>query len=415
MTLERAQARVLEACAPLPSEELALAPSLEPGLALLPSPGAQGRVLAQAVRAARDLPARDLSMMDGYALAAPGAGALRVSMEIAAGDSPAHRPLAAGEAARIFTGAPLPPGADCVVKQEECEREGNQLRLPSSLRPRPGEHVRPRGQEMRAGAQVLASGTLLGAAELSLAAAAGAVRVRVHARPRVAILATGNELIPLGEEPRAGQLVETNSIALAQLCRDAGALPLLLGISRDEPQEIAARLASADAELLITTGGASVGDHDHAQEALALLGGELLFHGVAIRPGKPTLFGTLPPLSTSAPRPLVLGLPGNPAASMLCFELFARPALRRLQGDAQWDRPRARATLAGGVLERAPGLTFFPRGRALYRDGRLEFHPAAQQSSMQIGSWAAANALAVLSPGEGRVEPGEPLELMLLS
>ncbi len=401
VSLEHAQSLIAKRSAPLCIEELA--------------PGeAHERILAAPIMALRDLPANDLSMMDGYALAsADGRAALHVAFAIAAGDPPSTRALKQGEAARIFTGAPLPPGADCVAMQEETLVEGDRLTLERELRI--GEHVRPRGQEMRTGQLVVERGTALGAAELSLAAAAGASRVSVFARPRVAILATGSELIPVGETPQPGQLIETNSLALAQLCREAGATPILLGICRDEPREIAARLKGVEAELLITTGGASVGEHDHAQEALALLGGELIFHGVAIRPGKPTLFGALPALDSSAPRRLLLGLPGNPAAAMLCFELFARPALRLMQADPLPARPRARATLASGSLSCAPGLTFFPRGRASWRDGQLEFTPAPQQSSMQIASWAAANALAVLPPGDARIEAGELLELMLLS
>ncbi len=415
LPLSRAQELLRAAVVPLGVEQVALAE-------------AQERILAAPIAAARDLPGSDISMMDGYALrACDGPGPLRVAFEVAAGDAPSPRGLEAGEAARIFTGAPLPPGADCVAMQEQCAREGDRVVLQKAAQA--GQHVRRRGEEMRAGAVVLAPGCALGAVELSLAAGAGATQVAVHARPRVALLATGDELLPLGATPRPGQLVETNSLALAQACRDAGAVPLLLGIASDDPRDIAARLRAADADLFVTTGGASVGDHDHASDALAILGGAPLFHGLAIRPGKPALCGLANAWdandraraaagTVARDRRLVFCLPGNPAASLLCFELLVRPALRWLQGASSWERPRARARLVQGSLARVPGLTFFPRGRAVFREGQLEFTPSGQQSSMQIGSWAAANAVAVLEPGESaspsRIEAGELLEVLLL-
>jgi molybdopterin molybdotransferase len=274
--------------------------------------------------------------------------------------------------------------------------------------PNAGQHIRRRGEEVRAGTTVLAPGTRLGPAELSLAAACEAGRVQVHRRPRVAVLTTGDELVALGQEPAPGKLVETNSLALAQLAREAGAEPVLLGIATDSVDRIAAKLTDAEADVLVTTGGASVGDHDHAQAALERLGGQLVFHTVAIRPGKPVLFGT-----ASRGR-LVFGLPGNPAAAMLGFELFVRLALRILSGDPRPRRPRARAELRGGALSRIAGLTFFPRGHASIDSGRLVFTPGAQQSSMQIGSWAAVNAIAQIEPGEGKLNPGDAIDVLLL-
>jgi molybdopterin molybdotransferase len=394
--LSQAQAEVEARSRALPAES---APLDEAG----------GRVLARPVAAARDLPGTDISMMDGYALrAGDAATALRVVYEVAAGDAPPARALQAGEAARIFTGAPVPAGADCVVMQEHAARSGTELRVGPAHELKPGQHIRRRGEEVRAGAIVLPAGTRLGPAELSLAAACEAAKVQVHRRPKVAVLTTGDELVALGQVPAAGKLVETNSHALAQLAREAGAEPVLLGIARDSVDQIAAKLQDADADVLVTTGGASVGDHDHAQAALERLGGELIFHTVAIRPGKPVLFGT-----ASGGR-LVFGLPGNPAAAMLGFELFVRLAVRILSGDPQPRRPRARAELRGGTLSRIPGLTFFPRGRASVDAGRLVFTPGGQQSSMQIGSWAAVNAIAQIEPGEGKIEAGQAIEVLLL-
>jgi molybdopterin molybdotransferase len=391
--LDEALAAIRSRARPLPSEEVPLAE-------------AYGRVLAQSVQARRDQPATDVSMMDGYALWAGDSGSpLRVAGEIAAGDVPWTRPLSKGEAARIFTGAPLPAGADCVVMQEHCVREGASVRVQQP--PKAGQHIRRRGEELTAGAEALPPGRLLDAADLAVAAACGVGSVRAHRRPRVALLSTGSELVPLGEEPGPGRIVETNSLTLSALARDAGAEVLRLGVAPDAIDRIAERLRDAPADILLTTGGASVGDHDHAQDALERLGGELIFHTVAIRPGKPVLFGT-----ASGSR-LVFGLPGNPAAATLGFELFVRLAIRLLAGDPKPARPQARARLRG-TLSRVKGLTFFPRGSVTAEGAQLVFSPGGQQSSMQIASWSGANAVAVVPAGEGRIEDGTEIDVLLV-
>jgi molybdopterin molybdotransferase len=391
--LDEALAAIRARCAPLPAEEATLS-------------DAQGRVLAKAVRARRDQPATDISMMDGYALRAGDAGgSLRVVGEVAAGDAPWSRALAAGEAARIFTGAPVPPGADCVVMQEHAAREGELLRVQQP--PKASQHIRRRGEELIAGTEALPAGTILQAAELALAAACGATGVRVFRRPQLALLSTGSELVLPGSDPAPGKLIATNSVALAALCRDAGAFVQDLGLAPDDVEQIAASLLDVPADILVTTGGASVGDHDHAQAALERLSGALVFHTVAIRPGKPVLFGT-----ASRGR-LVFGLPGNPAAATLGFELFVRLAIRILAGDPHPERTRARARLRG-TLSRIKGLTFFPRGRVTAEGSTLVFTPGAQQSSMQIASWANTNAVAVVPPGEGRFDEGAEVDVLLM-
>jgi molybdopterin molybdotransferase len=390
--LDQALSEVRSRCAPLPAEDVPLADAI-------------GRILAEGVRARRDQPATDISMMDGYALrSADAASALRVLGEVAAGDAPWSRALGPGEAARIFTGAPIPPGADAVVMQEQCERSGDEVR---ALQPvKPGQHIRRRGEELTAGALAMSAPVKLDAATLALAAACGETTVRVHRRPKVALLVTGSELVPQGSEPAPGKLIETNSIALIALCREAGAEVEFLGIAEDDVDGIAARLRDATADILLTTGGASVGDHDHAQAALEKLSGKLVFHTVAIRPGKPVLFGT------ASRNRLVFGLPGNPAAATLGFELFVRLAIRVLAGDPQPARPQARARLHG-TLQRIKGLTFFPRGRVTAEGSTLFFAPGGQQSSMQIASWAGVNAVAVVPPGEGRLDDGTEVDVLL--
>jgi len=389
--LDEALSEVRARSLPLPQEEVPLAE-------------AANRVLARPVVAMRDQPSSDVSMMDGYALRAEAASSpLRVIGEVAAGDPPWKTPLAAHEALRIFTGAPVPDGADCVVMQEHCLRDGETLRF--QLPPKPGQHIRRRGEELHAGAVALPRGTYLRAAELALCAACGQPSVFAHRKPRVAILSTGSELVPLGATPGPGQLTETNSLALRALCAEAGAEAKWLGIALDDVSEIAQRLRGVDADVVITTGGASVGDHDHAQASLQRLGVELVFHTVAIRPGKPVLFG-------AGDGRLFFGLPGNPAAATLGFELFVRLALRLLAGDPKPARTQARARLRG-TIARVPKLTYFPRGRAFIEGAQLTFSPGGQQSSMQIASWAGANAVAVVPPGEGKLDDGTELDVLL--
>ena len=391
ISLAEALEAIRQRCRALPPESVPLADAV-------------GRVLCEPVIPRRDLPATDISMMDGYALrTADARSPLRVIGEIAAGASPWNSPLQEGEAARIFTGAPVPPGADCVVMQEHCARDGAVVRVQEE--PRPGQHIRRRGEELHAGVAALPVGVLLGPAELSLAAACGAFAVRVPRRPRIAFLATGDELVPLGTDPGEGRITETNSLALAALARALGAEPVLLGIAPDDVAQIAGQLQAADADLLVTTGGASVGDHDHAQEALERIGGGLVFHTVAIRPGKPILFGS------AGEGRLLFGLPGNPAAATLGFELFVAFALRILSG--QPERQTVRARLKAPVAQ-VRGLTYFPRGVLAANGALLEFTPGRQQSSMQIASWAQVNAVAKLPPGEGKLEPGAEVEVLLL-
>ncbi len=393
LSYESALSEILARTSPLPTVRV-------------PLEDAAGRVLAETIHAPSDLPTADLSLMDGYAVRAAEAGAgatLTVAFEIAAGRT-APRPLGTGECARIFTGAPLPEGADAVVMQERVHREGSRARFDESTKP--VQHVRRRAEELSAGTVALETGTLLDPGEIALAATCGQTHLAVHGEPRCAVLATGDELLPLGSTPGPGQIIESNSYALVAMARAAGANAQRLSLERDDAAAISAKLAT-DAEIVVTSGGASVGDFDFGERALAGAGGNLIFHQVAIRPGKPTLFGILPGGR------LFFGLPGNPAAAMLTFELFVRPALRRLCGDGHPERPRATARLVG-QLARPPGFALFPRGRAQFENGALTFRPSTAQSSMQIGSWRRVNAIAQLPPGPGDVRDDDPVEVHLL-
>ena len=275
--------------------------------------------------------------MDGYAVRAADTGrgvALTVVGRVEAGSVPA-RPVGAGEAMRIFTGAPLPDGADAVVPQEDVDAVNGRIDLRGSVDP--AAYVRTAGEDVRVGDRVLEPGTVLSAAEIGLLATLGYGQARVYRRPRVAILSTGNELADLGAEPGPGQIPNTNTYSLTAQVLEAGGEPVILGVAPDRLEAIAERVARArDADMLVSSAGVSVGDLDLVRKALTEAGAELHLWQVSMRPGKPITFGSL------AGHP-VFGLPGNPVSAMVTFELFVRPALLKMAGRRRLTRPRIRA------------------------------------------------------------------------
>jgi molybdopterin molybdotransferase len=387
-----ARSRILAALAdvaPLPPERVPLADAL-------------GRALAEDLVAEADLPAFDASTMDGYALRAADArraGArLPVAFEVFAGE-PAPGPLPEGACCRIFTGAPLPAGADAVEQQEQVRRAGR-----AAVFARPAERgrfVRRRGSDVAAGRVAAPAGASLDPGTIALAAGVGRAEVLVHRRPRVVILPTGDEVVPVGRTPRPGQIVETNGHALAAAARDAGAEPILLPAASDDPAALARALASVrGADALVTTGGVSVGARDLVRAALAAAGARLDFWRVAMRPGKPFAFGRWGAVA-------VFGLPGNPASALVTFELFVRPALRALAGLPGTGRLTVRARLAS-AQSKPPGLEVYLRARL-----RVAV-PLASQSSGDLSSAAGLDALAVLPAGRARLARGAPVEAIVL-
>lgn len=369
---------------------------------------ALGRVLAAPVQARWDLPPADNSAMDGYAFAHAGqkAGeALRVSGFLPAG-AVQNTTLTPGEAVRIMTGAPLPPGADTVVPSEEVESAGDEIQLQKA--PKLGEHVRLRGEEFVAGETLLAPGTAIHSGEIGLLAAAGVTRISVHPAPRVALLSTGDELVELGETPGPGQIVNSNFHLLAARLREEGCAVIPLGIARDRAGELDEKIARglAEADLLITTGGVSVGDRDLVQETLRRHDFCLGFWKVAIKPGKPVLFGT----ARGVP---VLGLPGNPAASAATFELFARPALRRLGGHGDPLPPRLRAILTAPVKGGGKRQSFL-WGSLTEAAGRYAFSPSSRQESGQTRNLQGSRALLPVPIGAPDLASGDEVEVLLL-
>ncbi len=403
ISVEEARERILSRVSALGSERVEL-------------PFARERVLAEEIVAGRDVPPWPNSSMDGYALRAADTRTastalptrLAVAGRVAAGAIPG-RPLGADEAFRIFTGAPLPQGADSVVPQEEVREEAGVLLVERPVSP--GEFVRPRGEDVRAGETVLRGGRVLGAAEIGLLATLGRAQVTVVTRPQVGIVSTGDEIVDLGGAPGPGQISNSNTYSLMVQVAEAGGLPVNLGVAADRLEDIEARLRwGVGCDALISSAGVSVGEHDFVKGALARLGAEQHLWLVDMRPGKPIAFATIPAgLKGALP---VFALPGNPVSAMVTFELFVRPALLRMAGHARLDRPvvtaRARAPIANPGRRRGylrVTLTPEPDGWGARLTG--------EQGSGILRSMVAADGLAVV-PGDTTIEPGGQVNVILL-
>jgi molybdopterin molybdotransferase len=396
LSVADAQARVLEQVRPLPAVRLRL-----DGAAL-------GLVLAEDVASDLDMPPFTKAMMDGYALRSAdlpgGVGPLTVVEEITAGMTPT-RALGKGEAARIMTGAPVPDGADAVVMVEHTRMAGGgkvDINEPALA---PGINILPRGQEMRRGEAVLKAGALLRPQEFGLLATVGRAEVLAHPAPRVAILATGDELVDASEQPRPGQIRNGNGpMLLGQVCR-AGGIPVSLGIAADRMETLRQRIALGLREdVLVLAGGVSAGKLDLVPQALAELGVRALFHKVAMKPGKPVLFGIQPRDEGSRPR-LVFGLPGNPVSALVCFELFVRPALRALMGLSPGPR-LVQAVLCEDFTHRTDRPTYRP-ARLHNTASGWRVQPVPWFGSPDLRGVTSANAFVVLPEGEHRHRAGE--------
>jgi len=372
------------------------------GSAEVPLEQALGRVLAEEIRADRDLPPASVSSMDGFALraadaTAPGAS-LRVVGEAKAG-CPPRGPLGPGEAVRIFTGAILPPAADAVV-MVELTREDRAARMVELLeRPAAGQNVRVRGEDLREGERVLPAGAPVHSAEVAALAAVGRTTVRVYRPPSIAVLATGDELVGTDRAPLPHQVRNSNASALLAQVREMGLEASDLGIAADEPEDLSLKLARGlGADLLLITGGVSMGAYDLVGEALSRAGTRLLFHQVAVRPGKPLLAGR-------CGNCLVVGLPGNPVSAYTSFAVFVVPAVRRMMGHDRVEGLEVRAIL-GGRLERRPGRTTYHLARLEQRNGTFVALPVRTTGSADMVSLVRANAFLVTPGAPDALEAG---------
>ncbi len=410
LSVADARAQILEQFHPLSTELVDLA-------------DAAGRTLAAPVVAPHDLPPFANSSMDGYAVrqaevaaATPGRPvSLPVSGDIPAGGG-LPPGLAAGTAARIMTGAPMPPGADAVVPVEDTDdhlhpRGARPSALPARVEirvaPAPGANVRPAGQDVRAGQLVLPIGTVLNAASIGVLAALGNARVSVYRRPVVAIFSTGDELSAIEEQPGPGHIRDANGYSLAAAAEHYGARVLRLGIARDRVEEVQARLEAAcaqGADVIISSAGVSVGAYDVVKAAVESEGG-LSFWRVRMRPGKPLAFGHV----RGVP---FFGLPGNPVSALMSFEVFVRPALLKLAGRRTWERLEIRAALAEPV--RSDGRESYLRVVVERHGDGYRARPAGDQGSAVLSSLVRANGLLILPEGTTEAHAGQVFPVWLL-
>lgn len=394
LSLDEAQARLLEAIEPLPTERVVL-------------PEALGRHAAADIRAARTQPPFAASAMDGYAIRfADLPGPWRLIGEASAGQRFAGT-VDAGTSVRIFTGAPVPDGADTIVVQEDVARDGDALRLTGDGPPKHGAHIRRAGLDFGEGDLLASSGTRFTAAQLGLVAAGGHGAVAVHRRPRVALLSTGNELVAAGTAPGRDQIVNSNGPMLGALFAAAGAELVDLGIVADDAEAIAGALARArDADLLVTVGGASVGDHDLVLPVLEREGATIDFWTVAIKPGKPMLSGALGDTR-------VIGLPGNPVSAFVCAQLFVLPVLRRMAGSPSPLPPLLSARTTAPLAANGPRRDHL-RARMAWNGGSWQVTAAARQDSSMLRILAESNGLIVRPEGAPAVVAGASVPVIPL-
>ncbi|MGH6894164.1 MAG: molybdopterin molybdotransferase MoeA [Dongiaceae bacterium] len=398
LSVEEAVQRIERAFAPLGSELVSLDRAL-------------GRVLAEPLEARLTQPPADVSAMDGYALRAADVATLparlKIVQRIPAGQPPAG-PIGAGEAARIFTGGLIPPGADTIVIQENCDEADGHVTVREGNR-KLGQHIRRAGLDFKAGDIALHSGRLLTARDISLAAAMNRPWLIVTRKPRIALLSTGDELVNPGDPVGPAQIIGSNGIGLAALVRAFGGEPVNLGIARDTLPDLDRGIEAAlGFDLLVTSGGASVGEHDLVQKALVARGMRLDFWKIAMRPGKPLMFGELGSLK-------VLGLPGNPVSTIVTALLFLKPAIERMLRLSGVDQPR-HVALLGQDMPASDQRQDYVRARLVTNaQSQPVATPFAPQDSSMLSLLARADCLIVRRPHAPAAKAGEPVDIIPLS
>ncbi len=396
ITVDEAISIVLERVDTLGSETVALEEAME-------------RVLAEPVLSDIALPPFDRARMDGYALrssdVARAPATLRLIGEIAAG-AEFDGELAPGEAIKIFTGAPIPRGADAVQKIEVTKSDGHSVVIEEAVKP--GQFITPRASEVASGETIAEPGREIGPAEMAVLASFGYSQVRVGARPRVAVISTGSELVDVSEKPVGAQIRNSNSYTIASYARRAGAIVDLLGTIEDTPEATRRALveASRSRNIVITSGGVSMGDYDLVKSALAEIGAEIFFDKVIIRPGKPVVFARRADT-------YFFGLPGNPVSTSVTFNVFVRPAIRKLQGDLSPLLTVVRARLAHSIKDSSSRRSYLP-GNLFIKDGSAVVEALKWGGSSDLVAFMKANALIVVAEHVHEIAEGEMVETVIL-
>lgn len=407
LRVEEALDRILETVHPTIIERVSLGDVL-------------GRVFAEDIQSRREHPPWDNSAMDGYAIrwedirttTESKPTRLAVVGEVQAGKMP-DRSVAAGEAIQIMTGAPIPSGADCVVRIEDTRREEDHVTiLQACLK---GENIRSRGEDVHAGEKVIARGSWGRPAEVGMLATAGLTSALVYRRPVVSVLATGDELCEPGAVPRAEQILNSNSYSIGAQVRESGGTPLILEVARDDRDDLEAKVRQAlTADICLVVGGVSKGKYDYVRDVLLSLGCEMKFWQVAMRPGHPLAFGVFPrEIGTIPGYRLFFGLPGNPVSSMVTFYQFVRPALRKMMGANSLHLPTGTAILMED-LDTRPGRRQFVRAVTTFEEGRNQVRQTGDQGSGILLSMVRANSLIVLPEDRGVFKKGEPVQIQWL-
>jgi molybdopterin molybdotransferase len=399
ISLEEALSRILNTIHPLGLEKVSLLDTL-------------GRVIGEDILASRPIPPKNNSAMDGYALRwedTRGASqkkpcVLDVIEDIPAGAIP-RKAVGKGQAVRIMTGAPVPKGADAVMRMEDTEKDDQRVKI--FVEAVKGQDIRLAGEDVRKGEKVISRGDILRPAEIGMLAALGRSFIPVYQKPVVAILATGDELVDVDENPSPWQIISSNSYALAAQVLDCGATPLQIGIAKDNREDLIAKFnAALRADLIISSGGVSAGDYDLVKDIMKEVGNRMQFWQVAMRPGKPLAFGSM----NNIP---LFGLPGNPVSSMVSFEQFVRPSMLKMMGHRNLFR-RTVLALLKEPIEKNQGARHFIRARITFEDGRYQVVSTGNQGSGVLKSMVQANGLIILPEETTSVKVGETVTVQLI-
>lgn len=399
ITVEEALNRILETIVPLPLEKVNILEAL-------------GRVIGEDVYAGRNIPPKDNSAMDGYAIkwqdtfgaSKNHPAILTVIEDIPAGAIP-QKSVGTGEASRIMTGAPVPDGADAIMKMEETEKGGGKVKIFASAHK--GLDIRKTGEDVREGEKVICRGDIVRPAEVGMLASLGRSFIGVYQKPSVAVLATGDELVDIDETPTPWQIISSNSYSIAAQIMECGGVPLQIGIAKDTREDLIAKFQAAmRADIIISSGGVSVGDYDLVKDIMKEVGNNMQFWQVAMRPGKPLAFGSLEGIP-------VFGLPGNPVSSMVSFEQFVRPSLLKMMGHKNLFRKTLRATVMADIAKRK-GSKQFIRARIACENGKYTAATTGEQGSGIMKSMVRANGLIIVPEDVTSIKAGEEATVQLI-